>query len=541
MHPNFPSAITDLNGFVQRQLERTAIPVSEPTIVSLSEIFLESSNEPLPAVDTADGHTFDIPMVDVSTVNTSIIGTPAVNIIPGTDSSIFPLNDSTLNTTIANTYDVDALNTFNIPKTTTVITSTANTLTENTPMANTPTAYTSITETRTENVSTYFESAFDKPSTVSPVKTTSSFTSSAVKHSIVSPQLPSIKLEEDPLQKTGLSLLMHPQTTLLPTTDSVVIQPSITNILAASLSTTSSSKIPYSSSLHSSTPYASPLRSSIPLPYQPKVSNVMSPLKLTSVNSFQNEDNNISDEDDIVVLKTTPNLLKHPKDACEPRPHNFNEHLDVPIQKGTHIPERQEAAVQQKTSTPVVFKVPDPAAVNLERKDFFSIRNDDQSRVRITCSCCERLLLEGPTRDILPVTIRDLALITKNSTMDNSNMVEIHEPGKWDTNVDFVGGPIDIRKWPNESTVTLNADDGICYRSLHCLCPISKSQGVVIRQSFGHRNSKYDGKVFLWLTQLRIRKNFTKDNHSHISYQPEDSIEIASSQIPSMNDMFYDL
>ncbi|KAI9271154.1 helicase C-terminal domain-containing protein [Helicostylum pulchrum] len=199
---------------------------------------------------------------------------------------------------------------------------------------------------------------------------------------------------------------------------------------------------------------------------------------------------------------------------------------------------QQESEV---TVAPVVFKPPEQSPVSLVRKDFFSIGRDDHSFVCITCICCGRILLEGPTRNILPITINDLALIAKNSNVDRKNIVEITEPSEWEVSVDLLGGPIDIKKWPNESSVTLNKEDGICYRSLQCSCPMSQSKGIIIRQSFGTRNSIYDGKVFLWLTQLRIQKDFQKISRSNLSYQPNDDFDMPSSQDSSMNDMFYNL
>lgn len=188
--------------------------------------------------------------------------------------------------------------------------------------------------------------------------------------------------------------------------------------------------------------------------------------------------------------------------------------------------------------TPVEFKQPEPIPKRIERKDLFSTRREDTSYVSITCTVCGRSLLEGPRKYAQPTSIKDLTIITKNSNIHSNNIVEITEPGKWEANGDLMGGPIDIKQWPNESQVTLNNEDRICYRSLTCACPISKPLGIVIRQSFGP-SSRYNGKVYLWLNQLRIEETI-KTHQTNLSYQP-DEFDMPSSQACSMNDMFYNL
>ncbi|KAG2233499.1 hypothetical protein INT48_003370 [Thamnidium elegans] len=252
---------------------------------------------------------------------------------------------------------------------------------------------------------------------------------------------------------------------------------------------------------------------------------------------YQFEEDNYNSFDGIAGGFSMANSFEEPIFIDTDDDDNNNNLLTGP--KVMHMPPVENNIKQESEIT--VFKPPEQSAVSLVRKDFFSISRDDSSFVCITCTFCERILLEGPTRNILPVAINDLALIAKNSKIDRNNIVELTEPGEWEVSVDLLGGPIDIKKWPNESSVTLNKEDGVCYRSLQCSCPISQPKGIIIRQSFGSRNSNYDGKVFLWLTQLRIRKDFKKINRSNLSYQPNDDFDMPSSQAPSMNDMFYSL
>lgn len=265
------------------------------------------------------------------------------------------------------------------------------------------------------------------------------------------------------------------------------------------------------------------------------------PPQLNTKEQCQFEEDNYYSFDDIVGGLSMANSFEEPIFIDTDEDEGEEDLLTEPKVMQNSLAENNIQREPKATVAPVVFKSPEQSAVSLVRKDFFSIGRDDHSFVCITCICCGRILLEGPTRNILPVTINDLALIAKNSNVDCKNIVEITEPSEWEVSVDLLGGPIDIKKWPNESSVTLNKEDGICYRSLQCSCPISQSKGIIIRQSFGTRNSHYDGKVFLWLTQLQIQKDFQKISRSNLSYQPNDDFDMPSSQVSSMNDMFYSL
>jgi hypothetical protein len=184
------------------------------------------------------------------------------------------------------------------------------------------------------------------------------------------------------------------------------------------------------------------------------------------------------------------------------------------------------------------LKLPTSSANHIKREELHDNDSTDSTSIRISCTSCGRLLLEGLKRNLYPVSVDDLTLIAKNPDIDKSNMVEVIAPSQWRSCDALVGGPVNIKEWPRETTVTINAEDGVCYRLLHCRCNDSKPQGVIIRQCFEKKNLHYQGSVFLWLTQLVVQKNIATEQKP--VYNDED-FEIGSSQIPTMNDMFYSL
>lgn len=520
----------DLRDFIRKQVERTAIPAQETIAMPLENVSQDTPSK-LPMDQDENITTVD------DNPNTSTSITESNHETPHSKNSSVDLPND-------HVFDIDILSIFSDEE---VVIS--DTLNDKTTMGNVLITNELTEEIRTIDTLKFGQSPLNNPTDSPPLKTSRVYTSGAI---IYSPEE-----SNTDVSNTSNRMLLHADAILSSPNDWTTDPPLNTYDLTGSTPPTTvpvsiipqapalPTSSPNTSSLKTFTPYVSILpllqSSGCPIPEgaledpQNISLNVSPSAKLNPTNSSETK-YNVAKE-----IETT-NAFSYSKDTFVTNNLTPNDNLTVGAQE-TKTKFDLLKTETKTTQDHFEFKAPNspPSVINAElwRKDFFSIANSDTSRVKITCSCCDRFLLEGSTRNILPVNIRDLTFITKNYNLDNGNMVELLEPSKWECNVDLSGGPIDINRWPNESSVTLNAVDGICYRSLHCLCPVSKTQGVVIRQSFGDRNSKYDGKVYLWLTQLRIKR--TKGTQSHLNYQPEDSVEIASSQVSSINDMFYNL
>lgn len=203
--------------------------------------------------------------------------------------------------------------------------------------------------------------------------------------------------------------------------------------------------------------------------------------------------------------------------------------------------------------------LPASESINVTRKDLYQVgpAAGDSSPVCVSCSSCGKKLLERcPKNKLCPAEINDLTLITKNADIDKTRIVEVLAPSRWKTSTSLQGGPINISEWPVETEVTLNSEDGVCYRFLYCECNIFEPVGVILRQCFKEKHAHYQGCVFIWLDRLHIEKIITKSTTTATSTTttatgrittttPADfsvyEADIGSSQIPSMNDYFYSL
>lgn len=173
----------------------------------------------------------------------------------------------------------------------------------------------------------------------------------------------------------------------------------------------------------------------------------------------------------------------------------------------------------------------------ISRNDLKYTSPFDTTGVRIDCTSCKEPLLYGTVGSLKPLEINDLALVTKSNYYKDKKLIEVIRPSSWRTAGALFGGPIDINLLPEESSGTFNKSDGVCYRHMGCMCTANTSIGIVICQASKESTIHYTGKVFIWLNRLTIEK----EKEQAFQHYDAGQYETFSSQIPSVNDMFYSL
>lgn len=195
------------------------------------------------------------------------------------------------------------------------------------------------------------------------------------------------------------------------------------------------------------------------------------------------------------------------------------------------IPASIQTSHPQSTRTKIPEKI-------IRRNALLDLHKLHNVETHISCSLCKKPLMQGQVRNLTPVTMKCLRLISDNGDIKNNELVELCNPFAWITTENLIGGPIDTRVLPAQIEVILSFADGVCYRFIGCACSANRAIGVVICEATNFQGQQYKGRVFIWFDHLKVEREIEEQPPDYVM---NDKIDIPSSQAPSMTDLFYSL
>lgn len=217
----------------------------------------------------------------------------------------------------------------------------------------------------------------------------------------------------------------------------------------------------------------------------------------------------------------------------------------LPHQAPVLFPVIMENQSLDNNSIPVSIQKPLPQSTGnkipekvITRNALLGLHKLQNVETHISCSFCQKPLMQGQVKNLAPITMENLRLISDNCDIKNKELVELCNPFAWVTTENLIGGPIDTRVLPAQIEVILSFADGVCYRFIGCSCSANRAIGVVICEATNFQGQQYKGRVFIWFDHLKVEREIEEQSQD---YAMSDKIDIPSSQAPSMTDLFYSL